>query len=203
MDRRRHLIVTVGASLAAVAVLASATAAGASQARPAALTRGTAGGTPWEVTAAPTTVSKLPGLCFAFMFGSGYGDGGTNCVAPVRGHSAKGPPWTFDPGAMYNGLSPATITRTGGGLRSIMFLAVRSARRVVVHLRDGEVLRLKTIPIPSRFHRPASLAVSVRHIGSSLPPMVRVKSGVAYNAKGKVVGRFSRKAPPLVDFTYG
>jgi hypothetical protein len=46
------------------------------------------------------------------------------------------------------------------------------------------------------------IAVSVRRIASSLPPIVAVKSGVADGAEGKVVGRFSPEAPPLEDFSY-
>jgi hypothetical protein len=171
-----------------------------------ALTRGTTAGTPWKVTLASTTVggSKLPGLCFGFMFGDGYGEGGTNCVAPAQGHSAKGPPWTFDPDVIYHGLTPATITRAAG-LRSVMFLVVADARLVVVRLSDGEVLHLKPTRIPSKLHRRGAIALSVRKIGSSksIPPSVTVRSGVAYGTEGKIVGRLSHTAPPLEDWTYG
>jgi hypothetical protein len=207
MRRPRH-VVQLGAAVAAlVAVLVSASAASADGlAHPIALTRGATAGTRWEVTVASTSVgrSKLPGLCFGFMFGDGYGEGGTNCVAPAQGHSAKGPPWTFDPNVIYHGLTPATITRTTG-LRSVMFLVVANAHLVVARLTDGEVLHLKPTPIPSKLHRSGAIALSVRHIGSSksIPPSVRVKSGVAYGADGKVVGRMSRSAPPLEDWTYG
>jgi hypothetical protein len=202
MGRLSGRIVQVSAALAAMGTLAFASTAWA---RPLALTRGTTAGTRWELTVSRATIgSKLPALCFAFMFGDGYGDGGTNCVAPAMGHSVAGPPWTFDPGAQpYDGLAPPTITRTTGGLRAITFLTVSSARRVVVRLTDGELLRLTPIAIPSALHRPGAIALSVRQIGSSLPSMVAVKSGVAYDADGGVVGRFSRKAPPLENFTYG
>jgi hypothetical protein len=203
MGRCSRLVVHLAVVLAAVAMLAFATTAWASPTQT--LTRGSTAGTPWEETVASTTIgSDLPGLCFSWLFGAGYGDGGTNCVAPAQGHSVKGPPWTFDPGAWpYDGLAPPTVTRTTGGLRSIAFLVVGSARRVVVRLNDGELLRLKPIQLPSSLRRRGAIALSVRQLGSSLPPMVTVKSGVAYNAKGKVVGRYSRKAPPLTDWTYG
>lgn len=206
MYRCLRLVVPAGAAVAAAAALAlPVSAADSSQMRSQRLTEGTVSGTRWEVTVAARTIdSNLPALCFAFMFGAGYGDGGTNCVAPATGHSVKGPPWTFNPGAEpYDGLSPPAITRTAGGLRALVFLVVGSARQVVVRLNDGEVLRPKLIQIPSTLHRPGAIAVSVRQLGSRLPPMVSVKSGVAYNSKGKIVGRFSGKAPPLEDFTYG
>jgi hypothetical protein len=160
---------------------------------------------PWEVTVAADTInSDEPGLCFAFMFGAGYGDGGTNCVAPDVGHSAKGPPWTFDPAAQpYDGLSPPAITRSAGGMRAMLFLVAAQARRVVVRLSDGEVLRLSPIPLPRRLHRAGAIAVALRFRGASLPPMVGVESGLAYGAEGNVVGRYSHQAPPLESFTYG
>lgn len=176
------------------------------------LKRGTVGGMPWKLMARASSTasgsSRLPSLCMSFLFGWGHGEpagnGPTFCIAPARGTTTAGPPWVFDTAmAPYDGLGPPGITRVGHSMRSILFFVDPRARRVVAWLADGERLRIPTGPVPGSLRRPARFALAVTAHAPSSPGAAKVVRAVAYDAHGHVVGRMSKKAPPLPKYTYG
>jgi hypothetical protein len=172
---------------------------------------GTVGGLPWKLTARASSTragsTRLPSLCMSFLFawgrGQSTGNGPTFCVAPARGTTTAGPPWLFDTATTpYNGLGPPGVTRIGHSVRSILFLADPRTSRVVAWLADRERLRIPARPVPGSLRRPAKFALSVTAHAPSSDGAANVVRAVAYDARGNVVGRMSKKAPPLPKYTY-
>jgi hypothetical protein len=143
----------------------------------------------------------------SFLFGrsrgQSTGNGPTFCIAPARGTATAGPPWVFDTAMTpYDGLGPPGLTRVGHSVRSILFFADPRPRRVVAWLADGERLRIPARPVPGSLWRPAKFALSVTAHAPSSDGATKVVRAVAYDARGNVVGRMSKKAPPLPKYTY-
>jgi hypothetical protein len=114
----------------------------------------------------------------SFLFGWSRGqstaNGPTFCIAPARGTTTAGPPWVFD----------------------------TAMTRVVAWLADGERLRIPARPVPGSLRRPAKFALSVTAHAPSSDGATKVVRAVAYDAEGNVVGRMSKKAPPLPKYAY-
>lgn len=161
------------------------------------LAGGQAGSFPWKLTVSSRAIGseKLPGICVSFLWawgpGQPVGNGFPTCIAPARGDvTPHGVRWSFDlHAAGFHGVVPMA-SGSAGSIRGIVMLVDPRATRVVVKLRDGEALRLRTHRLPAGLHRAARIAWAVTGASPSSGSAMRFHNARAYDRRGQLVGHY-------------